>query len=90
MDSVEIAIDIGRESLLTAAKIGFPLLFVGMLVGIIVSVLQTATQVHEQTLTILPKIAAVVLTLYILMPWLLQVLLEYAKDLFTGIAELAG
>jgi flagellar biosynthetic protein FliQ len=88
MDAVSVAIDLGRESLIVAAKVGFPLLFVGMIVGIIVSIFQTATQIQEQTLTILPKIAAVVATIYILMPWLLQVLMEYTENLFTTMGRL--
>ncbi|MBI4232142.1 flagellar type III secretion system protein FliQ [Candidatus Peregrinibacteria bacterium] len=83
-----IAIDLGREALVVAIKISLPLLLTGLLVGVIISVLQAATQVQEQTLALIPKIAMVVATLYIIMPWLIQVLVDYTQDLFLKMAVL--
>lgn len=83
MDSadVQVAVDVGREALMVAVKLAFPLLLVGLVVGLVISVLQAATQVQEQTLTFVPKMFAVVATLFILMPWMLSVLAEYTHDL---------
>jgi flagellar biosynthetic protein FliQ len=88
MGGLDVAIDIGRESLLVATKIAFPILLAGLVVGVIISILQTATQIQEQTLTFVPKIAAVVITLFLLMPWLLQVLLEFTEGLFGNMATI--
>jgi flagellar biosynthetic protein FliQ len=57
---------------------------VGLAVGLIVSILQAATQVQESSLSFLPKMLAIVLTLALLMPWMLSVLVEYARRLVTG------
>lgn len=83
MDSVQIqvAADLAREALLVAIKLAFPVLLIGLLVGLFVSIVQAATQVQEQTLAFVPKMFAIVATLFILMPWLLSVLVEYTHDL---------
>jgi flagellar biosynthetic protein FliQ len=85
---IETAIDLGRESIFTAIKLGFLPLLVGLCVGLFVSILQTATQIQEQTLSILPKLFAVTTVIYFIMPWLLQVLTEYATNIFTTMALL--
>jgi flagellar biosynthetic protein FliQ len=83
MDSAELqlAVDLGREALMVALKLALPLLLVGLVVGVVISILQAATQVQEQTLTFVPKMFAVVGTLFILMPWFLTVLVEYTHEL---------
>ena len=83
MESVNLqqAVDLGRDALIVAVKLSFPVLLVGLLIGLLISVLQAATQIQEQTLTFIPKIFAVVATLFIIMPWLLTVLVEYTVDL---------
>jgi flagellar biosynthetic protein FliQ len=85
MDSADLsqAVDLGRQCLVVAAKLSFPLLVVGLVVGAGVSILQAATQVHEQTLSFIPKMFAVVVTAFVLMPWLLSVLVEYTAGLVT-------
>ncbi len=80
-NDLELAVDLGRQALLVAVKLSFPLLLVGLLVGMVISILQAATQIQEQTLTFIPKMFAVVATLFILMPWLLTVLVEYTEEL---------
>ena len=85
MDSgdLQLAVDLGRQALMVAVKLSFPLLAVGLLVGVVISILQAATQVQEQTLTFVPKMFAIVATLFIIMPWLLTVLVEYTQELVT-------
>lgn len=75
------AVDLGRQALWVAIKLSFAPLMIGLLVGVIISIFQAATQVQEQTLTFIPKMAAVVLTLFVLMPWLLGVLVEYTEEI---------
>lgn len=88
MDEVSLAIDLGREALIVAVKLSLPLLLTGLLVGVIISVLQAATQVQEQTLALVPKMVVIVATLYFIMPWLIQVLVDYTQDLFLRMAIL--
>lgn len=76
------AVDVGREALMIAVKISAPILLIGLVVGVIVSVLQAATQVQEQTVALIPKMFAVVATLFVMMPWIIQVLVDYTESIF--------
>lgn len=71
-----------NEAVWLAFKLGVPLLLVGMLVGLIIAILQAATQVHEQTLTFAPKVIAVALTLLALGSWMLNSLLDFTDNIF--------
>jgi flagellar biosynthesis protein FliQ len=82
----ETLIDLAKSTLLTALAICTPALVVGMLVGLAVSFFQTVTSLQEQTLTIVPKMLAVLTTLVVLMPWILGALREYAAALFSNLA----
>ena len=81
MGDLQGAADVAREALWVAVKISLPVLAIGLAVGLVVSILQAATQVQESSLTFLPKMLAIVLTLALLMPWMLSVLVEYARRL---------
>jgi flagellar biosynthetic protein FliQ len=83
MSEVHVVADLAREALWIAVKIALPVLAVGLAVGLIISVLQAATQVQESSLSFLPKLLAIVLTLALLLPWMLSVLVEYARRLMT-------
>jgi flagellar biosynthetic protein FliQ len=83
MSEVHLTADVAREALWIAVKIALPVLAVGLAVGLIISVLQAATQVQESSLSFLPKLLAIVLTLALLLPWMLSVLVEYARRLMT-------
>lgn len=82
---MEFATDVAREALWIAVKISLPVLAIGLAVGLVVSILQAATQVQESSLTFLPKMLAIVLTLALLMPWMLSVLVEYARRLIVDL-----
>ena len=73
-----------------ALKIGLPLLLAGLIVGLVVSVFQAVTQIQEQTLTFIPKIAATVIVLVVGGPWMLDQLVAYTSDLYASIPELSG
>jgi flagellar biosynthetic protein FliQ len=77
------AIDVVRSALFLALLISAPMLLIGMAVGIIISLFQAVTQIQEQTLTFVPKIAAMIVAAVVLMPWIGQKLLEYATRMFT-------
>lgn len=78
--------DLAKSTLLTALALVTPALIVGMVVGLIVSLIQTVTSVQEQTLAIVPKMLAVVATLLILLPWILTTLREFARGLYESLA----
>ena len=80
-DNLNLAVDLGREALLVTLKLALPLLLVGLVVGAVISVLQAATQIQEQTLTFVPKMVAIAATVFIMLPWLLTVLVEYTMGL---------
>jgi flagellar biosynthetic protein FliQ len=66
-----------------------PLLFVAVVVGLLVSILQTITSVQEQTLTFVVKVGAVLVTLALLMPWMLQTICQYTTTLLSNLARLS-
>ncbi len=84
-----VLIDLGRSTLMTALMIVAPALIVGLCVGLLVSFFQTLTSLQEQTLAIVPKMLAVVATLLILMPWILNTLREFTAALFTQLPAFA-
>jgi flagellar biosynthetic protein FliQ len=79
-------LDLAKLALTTALVIVAPALAIGMAVGLLISFFQTVTSLQEQTLTIVPKMLAVVATLVILMPWILGTLREFTASLFENLA----
>ncbi len=71
---------IARETLLTAILLAGPALLVGMLVGLVISMLQAVTQIHEQTLTFVPKLLAILLSLMVFGPWMLKILTSFTVN----------
>jgi flagellar biosynthesis protein FliQ len=82
----EALLDLAKTTMLTALMICAPALLVGMAVGLIVSFFQTVTSLQEQTLTIVPKMLAVLATIVLLMPWILGTLKEFTAELFTNLS----
>ena len=80
--NLDQATELIRHTLLLALIVSAPMLLIGLLVGIVVSLLQAVTQIQEQTLTFVPKIAAMVAAAILLMPWIGHRLLEYSQAMF--------
>jgi flagellar biosynthetic protein FliQ len=80
----ENAIGLVRDTLVLALLVSAPMLLIGMAVGIVISLFQAVTQIQEQTLTFVPKIAAMIVAAILLMPWISTKLLEYAAKIFSG------
>ncbi len=78
------ATDLLRQTLILTLVIAAPMLIIGMIVGIVISLFQAVTQIQEQTLTFVPKIAAMIGAAVVLMPWIGQRLLDYATAMFSG------
>lgn len=64
--------------------VGAPVLATGLIVAVIVSVLQAITQLQDQTLSFIPKIVAMLLALVLLGPWMLSRLVEFGREMFSG------
>lgn len=78
------AVDLTRHALLIALLLAGPILAAGLIIGLFISVLQAVTQIHEQSLALIPKIVVMILVLAALTPWLLQMLMEFATEVLSG------
>ncbi len=85
-----LVIEIGTKALLTVIKVSAPMLGLGMIVGLMVSVFQATTQLQEQTLTFIPKILAVLFAIVVFGPWMLNVLISFIEELFLNIPNYIG
>ena len=87
MDEVSIAADLAREMFWVALKIGAPVVLVGLGVGIAVSLVQSFTQIQEASVSVVPKILAVGITLIVLLPWAMYVLVDYTREVMGGMGQ---
>ncbi len=81
MDNAQ-ALDILRAGVMIAVKLSAPILLLSMGIGILISIIQAATQIHEQTLTFVPKLLVIVVVLLMAGSWMLQVMQQYVVELF--------
>ena len=82
----ELIVRIAREGLILVLLISGGPMLASMLVGFIVSLFQATTQIQEQTLSYVPKLVAVLLTLIVIGPWMLAQAVQFARSLFDSIA----
>ena len=81
----QTVIDIGTKAAWVAMQVSAPVLISALVIGIIISIFQAATQINEQTLTFVPKILMITVAMIVCGPWILQVMLGFTIDLFNGI-----
>jgi flagellar biosynthetic protein FliQ len=84
----EMVLQIGTNALQTMIYLAAPVLLAAMAVGIVVSIFQAITQINEQTLTFIPKMIAVIVTLVVMAPWMLKIMQEYAISIFGNAGEI--
>lgn len=77
-----------KEALLVAFKIAGPILGVSIVIGLVVAIFQAATQIHEQTLTFVPKVVAISLILLLFGSWMITMLSDFMHKLFSLMASL--
>ena len=82
MDQNQI-IDIRREGIWVALKIGGPMLIASMAVGVLVAIFQAATQIHEQTLSFIPKLLLIIAFLLLAGTWMLDTMQDFTRMIFT-------
>ncbi len=88
--SQDTVVNLATQAMTLALKVAGPLLLVGLVVGLLVSIFQAVTQIQEQSLSFIPKIVGVAVIIVILGPWMLNQLVGYAQSLFTSIPQLVG
>jgi flagellar biosynthetic protein FliQ len=88
--SEALVIDVGTQAIQVALIIALPLLLVSLLVGLMISLLQVATSLQDVTLTFVPKILAVGLTLVFAGHWMLRNLMTFAHQMFTDLGRVIG
>lgn len=71
-----------REVIMLTFKLALPVLLVAMIVGLVIAILQAATQIHEQTISFAPKAVAVGLTLFFLAPWMTNEIIDFVDFIF--------
>lgn len=87
MNSQQV-IDIILSCLYLIIEISLPILSVALVIGLIISIFQAATQINESTLSFLPKIAAILLVIIILSPWILRKMSDYTHKIYEKIPEI--
>jgi len=86
----ESVMTMGRQAVEVMLMISAPLLLVALGVGLIVSIFQAATQINEMTLSFIPKLVGIFIALVLAGPWILSVMLDYMRQMLTGIPGLVG
>ena len=86
----DLILEIFREALILVIKIAGPLLLISMLVGLVIAILQAATQVHEQTLTFVPKALTIVVMLLLMAPLMMNSCSEFVTHIFEIITQVSS
>ena len=82
----ETVIEIGRKALQTVLLTSAPMLIAALVIGLIISIFQAATQINEQTMAFIPKIVAVFVTLLIFGPWIMELLITFTTGIISQMA----
>lgn len=88
--SPEMVIDVGRRAVELVLMLSAPMLICAVVVGLVISILQAATQINEQTMTFIPKIVVVLVSLILFAPWMIQLMLTFTRELYGNISHLGG
>ncbi|SFQ97093.1 flagellar biosynthesis protein FliQ [Desulfoscipio geothermicus] len=86
--SEAMIIELAREAVLMVCIVALPPLAVSLIVGLVISILQATTQVQEQSLTFVPKIIAVFITLAVMAPWTVRVMVNFTNRIYNRIPDL--
>lgn len=86
----QMVISIGREALMMTLMISSPLLLFALVIGVAISIFQAITQIQEMTLTFIPKIVGVAVALLIFLPWMINLITDFAHHMFDLIPTLVG
>ncbi|XBC37739.1 MAG: flagellar biosynthesis protein FliQ [Buchnera aphidicola (Meitanaphis microgallis)] len=84
--TIEFVMTLFHEAIKITLMLASPLLLAALCSGLAISVLQAATQINEQTLSFIPKVVAVLLSIVIFGPWMLTLILDYTRSLFNNLS----
>ena len=88
--TTDTVVQLATQAMSLALKISIPLLGVGLVVGVLISIVQAVTSIQEQTLSFIPKVLAMAVVLVVGGPWMLNQLLSYTTELWTSIPNMVG
>ena len=86
----ESVMTIGRTAMEVCLMVAAPMLLVALIIGLHVTIFQAANQINEATLSYIPKLVGIFVALVVAGPWMLSVMLDYMRQVFTGIPGLIG
>ena len=86
----ESVMTMGRNAMEVTLMVSAPLLLVALIIGLIISIFQAATQINESTLSFIPKLVGIFVALLVAGPWMLSTMLDYMRGVFTGIPGMIG
>jgi flagellar biosynthesis protein FliQ len=86
----ESVMTFGRQAMEVTLMVAAPLLLVALVIGLIVSIFQAATQINETTLSFIPKLIGIFVALVVAGPWMLTIMLDYMRRVFTDIPNMIG
>jgi flagellar biosynthetic protein FliQ len=88
--SGDLVVQLGQEALFIVMLVSAPMLGLGLIVGLLVSVFQATTSIQEQTLAFIPKIIAVFVAILIFGPWMLRIMVEYLTNVLVNLPSYIG
>ena len=86
----DTVVNVAVSAMELAMKVGAPIMLVGLVIGLAVSVFQAVTQIQEQTLSFIPKIVGMAVLVVVLGPWMLGQLITWTQQLYAGIPSMVG
>ena len=86
----ENVMDLAHKTLMVTSLISAPMLLIALITGLVIGMLQAATQINESTLSFIPKLLMLVLTLFVAGPWILRVLIDFTHELYASIPAMIG
>ena len=86
----DVVVNLAMQAMQLSLKVGGPILVVGLVIGLVVSVFQAVTQIQEQTLSFIPKIVGMAVLIVVAGPWMLNQLLTYTAELWGSIPAMVG
>ena len=86
----ETVMTMGRQAMEVTLMVAAPLLLVALVIGLVVSIFQAATQINEATLSFIPKLVGVFVALVVAGPWMISVMTDYMRQILTGIPGLVN
>jgi flagellar biosynthetic protein FliQ len=86
----DTVVNLATQAMILALKIAGPVLLLGLIIGLLVSIFQAVTSIQEQSLSFIPKIVGVAVLIVVLGPWMLNQIVSYAQNLYLAIPSLVG